>query len=185
MQSRNEPTKINGRHVKEYRLWCGIVNRCLNEKQQAYNPTYKVCEVSENFKDYNLFAKWCRVQLGFDREGWQLDKDILVKGNKLYSEDTCCFVPKDINVIFTHKRTDKGIYPTGVSFKPRLNKYVAQISEHKIVKHLGCFLTPEDAFQAYKVSKESYVKTTANRWKDQIDNRVYEALMKWEIDIND
>ena len=73
----------------------------------------------------------------------------------------------------------------GVSYKPRINRYIAQISKFKKVIHLGCFDTPEEAFQAYKQAKEAYIKEVAELYKDQIDIRVYEALMKYEVDIND
>ena len=77
------------------------------------------------------------------------------------------------------------MYPVGVSYKPRINRYIAQISKFKKVIHLGCFATPEQAFYAYKQAKEAYIKEVAELYKDQIDVRVYEALMKYEVDIND
>ena len=126
-----------------------------------------------------------QVTKGFDKSGFQLDKDILVKGNKLYSPDTCLFVPKEINTLLTHRRKDKGLYPVGVSYKPRINRYRAQISKFKKVIHLGCFITPEEAFQAYKTAKEAYIKEVAEIYKDQIDPRVYEALMNYQVEITD
>ena len=147
--------------------------------------TYDDCTVSANFKHYPYFKEWYFKQIGHDQESWELDKDILVKGNKVYSEDTCCFVPKDLNNLLTHRKKDKGLYPVGVSYKPRINRYIAQIRKFKKVIHLGCFATPEQAFYAYKQAKEAYIKEVAELYKDQIDIRVYEALMKYEVDIND
>ncbi len=90
-----------------------------------------------------------------------------------------------MNVILTHRRKDKGLYPVGVYHNKRTNKYIAQISKFKKVTHLGCFVTPEEAFYAYKQAKESYIKEVAEIYKDQIDLRVYVALMDYEVDIND
>lgn len=46
-------------------------------------------------------------------------------------------------------------------------------------------MTPEEAFAVYKREKEKYIKEVANKWKDQIDPRVYESLMNWTIEITD
>ena len=51
--------------------------------------------------------------------------------------------------------------------------------------HLGYFSKPDEAFNVYKQAKEDYIKEVAELYKDQIDIRVYEALMKYEVDIND
>ena len=64
-------------------------------------------------------------------EGWQLDKDILIKGNKIYSPDTCCFVPSEINNLFVGCNKSRGSLPIGVTFNKRLKRYVAQISKNK------------------------------------------------------
>ena len=166
-------------------IWGGMFSRCYNTKYHEEYVSYKDCEVVGDFLYLSKFIKWCKSQKGYDQKGYQLDKDILVKGNKIYSTETCCFVPKDLNTLLTHRRKDKGLYPVGVSYKPRINKYVAQISRFKEVIHLGCYCTAEEAFLAYKQAKEAYIKEVAELYKDQIDNRVYKALMKYEVDIND
>ena len=168
-----------------HNLWNGMFVRCYNNQFHEKYPSYVHCEVIGDFRYFSKFVDWCKSQKSFDKKGFQLDKDILVKDNKLYSPDTCCFVPKDLNTLLTHRRKDKGLYPVGVSYKPRINRYIAQISKFKKVIHLGCFATPEEAFYAYKQAKEDYIKEVAELYKDQIDIRVYEALMKYEVDIND
>ena len=166
-------------------IWGGMFSRCYNTKYHEGYVSYKDCEVVGDFLYLSKFIGWCKSQIGYDQKGYQLDKDILVKGNKVYSPETCCFVPKDLNTLFTHRRKDKGLYPVGVSYKPKINKYIAQISRFKEVIHLGSYCTPEEAFLAYKQAKEAYIKEVAELYKDQIDSRVYEALMKYEVDIND
>ena len=181
----NGITRVCGVETRDYQLWKSMLCRCYDEKYSNKYPTYKDCEVSDNFKYFPYFKDWCSKQTWFGKEGWQLDKDILVKGNKVYSEDTCCFVPKDLNSLLTHRKKDKGLYPVGVSYKPRINRYIAQIRKFKENIHLGCFATPEEAFCAYKEAKEAYIKEVAELYKDRIDPRVYEALMKYVVEITD
>ena len=181
----NGIARVCGVETRDYQLWKSMLCRCYDEKYSNKYPTYKDCEVSDNFKYYPYFKEWYFKQIGHDQESWELDKDILVKGNKVYSEDTCCFVPKDLNNLLTHRKKDKGLYPVGVSYKPRINRYIAQIRKFKKVIHLGYFSTPEEAFNAYKEAKEAYIKSLAEKWKDKIDPRVYEALMKYRVEITD
>ena len=175
----------NVRGDKEYGLWLGLLERCYSRKRHLIRPTYKDCTTSENFNHYLYFKDWCSKQIGFGNKGWQLDKDILVKGNKVYSEDTCCFVPLDINVIFTKTDALRGEYPIGVQYYKTGNCFRAHVGRFGKRDYLGQFDTPEEAFYAYKEAKESYIKEVANKWKDQIDLRVYEALMNYQVEITD
>ena len=178
-------TIIDGVVLKECKLWRGIIARCYNGGIHKNSPTYKDCSVSENFKYYPYFQEWCNKQIGFNEDGWHLDKDILIKGNKVYSEDTCCFVPQEINGLFIKRDAARGDLPIGVWYHKRDRKYAAQVSRFKEKIRLGCFSTPEEAFYTYKTAKELYIKDIANKWKDQVDPRVYEALMNYQVEITD
>ena len=116
-------------------------------------------------------------------QGWELDKDILFKGNKIYSPETCCFIPREINQIFPKRDLKRGEYPIGVTRKR--GKFSAQLSTKDFNKNLGVFNTPEEAFQAYKSAKESYIKEVADKWKDQIEPRVYQAMYNYQVEITD
>jgi len=102
------PAKINGKDTKEYTLWHRLLERCYNLESQTKNPTYFGCQASQNFKDYSYFHGWCQNQIGFHQENFQLDKDLLLKGNRIYSEDTCLFVPKELNSLLTTTRASSG-----------------------------------------------------------------------------
>lgn len=177
----DEVIMLGDKYIKEYYLWRGMLRRCYDEKYIEKKHTYKGCTVSENFKSFKYFKEWCNKQIGFDQDGWHLDKDILVKGNKVYSEDTCCFVPCEINIIFTDRSATKGEYPVGVYYNKSRKKYVARVSKHGCLKHIGIFTSVEEAVAAYNKEKESHIKDVANIWKDDIDPRVYNVMMNYSI----
>ena len=180
------PSRVNGVHTKEYKLWTGMLERCYSTTLRNKYPTYKDCEASENFKSFEYFYEWCNNQIGFGNEGWQLDKDLLIKGNKIYSENTCVFLPNEINILLTKRTALRGEYLIGVSWSKTNKAFVAQINKNKgKQEYLGSFATELEAFNAYKTAKESFVKEQADNWKSQIDIRAYNALMNYKVEITD
>ena len=173
------------RSSKVYTSWSNMLKRCYSVKESAQRSSYEGCCVSNNFSNYQYFKNWYNNQIGRDHDGWNLDKDLLVKGNKVYSEDFCVLLPKEINNALTQRKAYRGEYPVGVGYKPLRKQYRARCNKFGKNVHLGWFSTAEDAFYAYKKAKELYLKELANKWRDQIDPRVYEALMKYEVEITD
>ena len=177
---------INGVKTKEYDLWQSMLTRCYSDKYQKKQPTYEGCKVSNNFLRYEYFYEWCHKQVGFDNQGWQLDKDLLVKGNKVYSEDSCIFIPREINTLLVKRKASRGEYLIGVCWHNTSKSFVAKVSKNKgKSEHLGYFNTEIEAFKAYKQAKEAFIKEQANKWKGKIDERAYEALMKYEVSVDD
>ena len=180
------PSRTNSRNTKEYVLWQGMLQRCYSDTFKKRYPTYEGCEVSENFKSYEYFYEWCHEQIGFGNKDWHLDKDLLVKGNKVYSEDYCVFIPKNINLLLVKREASRGKHLIGVSWCKRDKVFRAMVCKNKgKPKSLGCFNTELEAFNAYKQAKESFVKEQANERKGQIDERAYEALMNYTVEITD
>lgn len=96
-------------HPKCYKVWNSMLMRCYSEEVQAKHPTYKGCTVREDWLNFQNFAEFYYSDR-FRQDGWELDKDIIVQGNKVYSIDTCCFVPSVINVLFCCQRqSESGI----------------------------------------------------------------------------
>ena len=183
---KTRPAKVDGKHVKEYKLWQDMLSRCFSEKLQTHRPTYRGCNVSDNFLHYSFFYDWCQEQIGFgkvDEKGrsWCLDKDLLFVGNKTYSETTCVFVPNEINVFFTDSGNARGEYPVGVCFRKARGKFGACCRVNGKPQHLGYFNTPEEAFAAYKLFKEDLCKQLALKWQSEIDERLFNAMMKWSV----
>ncbi len=183
INDRSCPAKVNGKITKEYNLWSSMLNRCYSKPFLENRPTYIGCSVSDNFKHYHLFHAWCQTQIGFEKEGYHLDKDLLVKGNKQYSEDTCVFIPKSLNLLITKRTLDRGLLPIGVSKNGK--GFRAQCSIYGKDKSLGTFDTPELSFQAYKTFKEAYIKEQAELYKDSIEPRAYQALLNYEVSLDD
>ena len=178
--------KINGVQTKEYVLWKHMLQRCYSDDFKKERPTYEGCQVSENFKSYEYFYEWCHEQVGFGNEGFQLDKDLLVKGNKVYSEDSCVFLPSEINLLLVKSTASRGEHLIGVSWDKRGKTFVAKVRKNKgKSEHLGYFKTELEAFNAYKKAKEAFVKEQADKWKGKIDERAYNALMSYEVEITD
>lgn len=173
----------NRKPLKPYKLWKDMLSRCYSGK--SHYLSYKGCSVSENFKRLSYFTNWCKNQKGFGQEGWHLDKDILGKGNKVYSEDTCCFLPKEINCIFGTNAKVRGKYPIGVQKQTGSNRFMSKVKQGATEISKCGFLTPEDAFSWYKAQKEARIRSVAEQFKDQLDPRAYNALMSWQIEITD
>jgi len=180
------PTKNKRSILKEYDLWTDMLKRST-EKFWKTNPSYIGTSISDNFKHYSFFYEWCQEQVGFGNKeengrSWQLDKDLLIKGNKLYSEDTCCFVPARINTLLTNCRDYRGEYYIGVNWHKGEAKFRAQCKDGVgKQKHLGYFDAAHEAFEAYKKFKENLIKEVASFYKDRLDPRAYNALMNYSV----
>ena len=176
---------LNINLMKAKRLWNDMQTRCYNTKLHERFPEYEGCSICDYWmEDKERFYKWVEENYYMvGSEQMDLDKDILVKGNKVYSPETCVFVPHTINTLLVNCRKKRGKYPLGVSYDK--GKYRAALNvDGKMVK-LGVYNTPEQAFREYKRHKEALIMVTADKYKGKIPNKVYDAMMKWEIEIDD
>lgn len=174
-----------------YNCWEGMLRRCYDPKFTKRLKTYETAEVCEEWLNFQNFAEWFyndNFATSSDSRGnrYELDKDILLKGNKLYSPENCCFIPHRINSLLISCNSRRGPLPIGVTKNKDRKGFVAKCSVNGVTnKHLGYYDTLEEAFQAYKAAKEVYIKEVAEDWKDKIDPRVYQSLLKYEVEITD
>ena len=139
-------------------------------------------EISDLFDRYeDGYQAWRGNGVMTKGRTWCLDKDILFTGNKLYSEDTCVFVPREINSFFNEHGNARGEYHLGVCFHKASGKFQARCAVNGKRQHLGLFNTPEEAFTVYKPFKEALCKQLALKWQPEIDPRLFNAMMKWQV----
>lgn len=176
---------LDTRNTPYYKAWFSMLSRCYNKRLQAIkHKSYVGCTVCKEWLTLSNFKKWFDNPLNGYHESYHLDKDIIIKGNRIYSPTTCCFVPAEINSLFTKTNALRGDCPIGVVKSPH-NRYIAKVNGRRI--YLGVFKTPEEAFAVYKDAKEKYVKELAEKYfkEGKITERVYNALMRYEVEITD
>ena len=167
-----------------YKMWYSMLGRCYSERIQRLHPTYNGCSVSENFLYFPYFKTWLEKQVGYGTKGFDLDKDLLVKGNKIYSEETCVLIPQEINTFLLTNKKRRGECLLGVSKRPS-GRYSAGICTDHKKRLIGTFDTEYEAFCAYKSEKERYASVLAHKWKGKVDDRVCEALFNFNVEITD
>lgn len=174
------------KNTPEYDKWHKMFDRCYNKDIQETLPTYSDCSVEDQWHNFQEFAEWCQWQVGFmeldSRGAWQLDKDLMVKGNKIYGPEYCVFVPQEINTVLIKKEAARGNLPIGVQYSTSRERYKAVGS---CIGYLGTYSTPEEAFTVYKTAKELHLKLLADKYKNSVDPRVYHALVNYQVEITD
>lgn len=170
---------------KENTTWRDMVRRCYDDEFKIKNPTYENCKVCEEWLNFQNFAKWYDENYyEVDGQRMELDKDILVKDNKIYSPETCIFVPQNINTLFIKANSIRGQHPIGVSFHKPTEKYRATCNNIREV-YLGLFDTSNEAFNTYKIYKEKLIKSIAEKYKNEIPQKLYDAMYQYKVEIND
>lgn len=182
----------DGKNVKtaEYELWKNMLSRCYSPAMNKLRPRYIGCTVSDNFKNFQWFAEWCNSQIGFGEKGYQLEKDILIKNNKVYSEETCRFVPSSINMLLAKSNAARTDLPIGVRLSPKGDKYYAYCGnlhskDTKGKGYIGAYDDILSAFGAYKKKKEELIVYEANKFRGKISDDLYFALINYEVEITD
>ena len=180
----------NGKLKREFKIWHSMLQRCYYPKYHETHPTYKGCEVEDYLLNFQNMGEWIESNYyEISGETMCLDKDILYKGNKVYSRETCIFVPKRINSLFTKRDNARGDSPIGVYPVPSGNYQVHCNNGYGKLDYLGTYLTKKEAFQVYKQYKEKVIKETIDSYKGKIPepfySRLREAMYNYEVEIDD
>lgn len=176
---------VSGEYTTQYRTWHSMMQRCYSEYHLKINPSYVGVTVCKEWHNFQNFAKWFDenyYEIGNDK--LQLDKDILVKGNKIYSPETCVFVPSRINKLFLRNSGLRGKLPVGVYYNKKSGMYVAKYNNLKFC-YIGRFNTPSEAFIGYKENKERLIKEIAEKYSNDIPLKLYKAMMEYIVEETD
>lgn len=139
-----------------------MLKRCYNEVTLQKEPSYRGCEVCKEWLNFQIFGDWMD-SIDYRKEGWQLDKDLLVKNNKIYCPEKCCFIPARLNkALAVNKITNKTL-PLGVALNK--GKYTVTMNINGYPKYFGIYKTPEEAFEVYKEKRLEYLYTIASEEK--------------------
>lgn len=171
-------TTKTGIHNKIYKCWSHMMERCYSEnfhsKENYKGRSVKVCT---EWLCYQEFARWYESKY---IDGWCLDKDITK--SKVYSPETCCFLPVELNMFFTTRRHYRNGLPIGVY--EHCNRYVACCSDGGKTERmeLGRFTCPYEAFKAYKVYKENRLSVLIDKYRDKLPERTIKLLEDYEFE---
>ena len=180
------PVYKNGSNLKFYDTWIHMLNRCYSEKYQTKKPTYRGCSVCDGWLLLSNFKVWFDANY---RDGMSLDKDILVQGNKVYSPETCRFVPGYVNTLLTDAGAIRGELPLGVSARkpnPKTSRvnttYMARCSDGHGGELTRTFKTVAEARQWYTTTKKKVTSEQAIYAFEagDITEDVYQALITRE-----
>lgn len=184
------PTYVGGKQTRIYALWSNMHMRASGKNtRQQQHQSYLNCTIAPEWYDYDEFHNWVEEHPFHATKEYgkfyNLDKDLLCKGNKVYSSDMCEFIPFTINVFLTYRKSTKSELPVGV-YK-NFNKYEASISNpfQKKSEYLGLYQSPEEAFHVYKLRKEEFARMLGEKYRGYVTEPVYETLLNYKIDITD
>jgi hypothetical protein len=167
-------SRVSNKICPFYARWADMIKRCYSEKHKLKSPTYIGCSVCEEWLTFSNFKRWMETQ---DWQGKDLDKDLLVTGNKVYSPETCVFLDQEINKFTSARDSMRGKYPLGVWFHAINKRFIAECRSPFTGKrgHVGCFDCPEEAHRAWRKRKHELACQLADL---QTDDRISNALRK-------
>lgn len=164
------------KHLVAYKKWQSMIERCYSERYQLKKPSYVGCTVSNDWLNYQNFAEWFYSDPHHDR-GYELDKDVLLVGNKVYSGKTCALVPSDINN-FAKGYAKENNLPIGVGY--RNGSYSARIYKGGKSEWVGSYSELNEAAKAYTSARNYHARQLAEHWKNKVSYAVYRALSNWD-----
>lgn len=148
----------NGKKIEcpYYKRWLNMIHRCYSD---AF-PSYKGCYVCKEWLAFSSFRRWMVDQ---DWNNKDLDKDLLMPGNKIYAPDRCMFVPHDINTLLNNCKSSRGDLPQGVVWEEAAKRFRVQCSvPWKSSRYVGVTRDLSEAVQMYRNYKSSLIREKAD-----------------------
>jgi hypothetical protein len=165
---------VDGKRPLYYSCWRDMLRRCYDGRYKEMYPEYSDCYTCDEWHCLQTFGKWFEDNYySIENERVQLDKDIVFKGNRMYSPETCIFVPQSINLVFQRKSRKEDL-PTGII--KRKNGFNASYNN----KNLGTYSLIQEALEVYNAEKKRHIVELANQYIGRIPDKVYDILMNYE-----
>lgn len=169
MKWKNKTRDANG-HTPAYISWNSMMTRVKSP--------HIVGEVCEDWKNFDNFVDWYNTVE--KHVGWHLDKDLLIRDNKVYFPEACVYLPQEINkTIAGQNKRREGNLPTGIT--KYHNKYRAKCKNSLGGEWYQSFYFLEDAVSAYKIKKKDILVQLAEKYKDMLDKKAYHALLDYQF----
>lgn len=135
--------------------WRDLLLRCYSPKSLLIDTTYIGCTVAEDWHYFGNFYEWFLTNY---REGFDLDKDIYSSGGeRMYSKETCVFIPQAINKLYTLRGNDRGESPVGVK-RYCEGGFVARCSNNGVFSTVGTAKTEVQAYILYCNAKINVIR---------------------------
>ena len=166
----------DGKYIRSYLIWAAIIQRCVDPKYHAKEPTYIGTTICDEWKNYSAFKAWYDIHF---QEEMQIDADLFKKGGKIYSPETCCFLPRQINTALITKSLHNKSGYAGVTWSKQNKKWQTHTRTINGNGHIGFFDDIKLASAAYIEAKQNHIKELAEKYKSLLTKRVYDALMNW------
>lgn len=172
------PASISGRPTKPYYTWRNMLERCYDSKCQEKYPTYIGCSVCDEWLNFQVFAEWYETNHPKDCNKYHLDKDLKALGNKVYSPETCLFVPTAVNLFTTDSSAARGSCMIGVTWYKPTEKFMSYCKNPftKKQENLGHFHNELQAHLAWRKRKSELAYELAMIQENQ---EVRDALLRW------
>lgn len=158
-----------------YVVWADMIERVYSIKHKEKYPTYIGCSVAKEWITFSNFRAWMEKQ---DWRGKHLDKDILVCGNKHYSDNTCIFISGAMNSLLCNSAAIRGDNPQGVCWDKVNNKYEAYCNVKGKKKKLGRFKSVNKAEYEYLIFKADLIKQTAYEEEAASNPKLQQGLLR-------
>lgn len=177
-------------YTRAGRLWNSMQARCKpGGSEQAARVNY--VGVTVGFTDFQEFAEWCNSEDGYTKQEedgtwWSLDKDILLHGSRVYTPETCIFVPRRVNCVMIACASTRGEYPVGVHYSKPRQGYIAQCMA-SVPRYIGCFPTPELAHRAWQESKAKQLFALASdmEFSSKLRKGLMQNYLRIQADIDE
>ena len=173
-------SSYNGVKNKTYSLWMNMMQRSYSKSVHEIFPTYENCSVDPIWHNFQNFAEWLENNKYY-RPDYQVDKDLIQIGNKVYSPDLCSLIPRELNMLLNTGGSLRNGLPSGIRYSSKHNRYSAGFSKNGKWKNIGSYKCLKQAMTAYKIEKENYIRQIAAKYRGLVDERVIDTLEHYEV----